>query len=154
MIIFGTISSVSAKGFFSNSYKVSFDKTLEQVQVRAELMDKEKTYQKHFTAKDKMGNLHIVTIYDDDYMKIDNVFYAYKFRNIMYYSLSLNMMGSIKTVEGTEKAWGGARLCNCCKQSRHNNQLYLFKRNVRSKKLQFNVRSKSDKWSLLRRPQP
>ena len=107
MIIFGTISSVSAKGFFSNSYKVSFDKTLEQVQVRAELMDKEKTYQKHFTAKDKMGNLHIVTIYDDDYMKIDNVFYAYKFRNIMYYSLSLNMMGSIKTVEGTEKAWGG-----------------------------------------------
>ncbi|WP_288302754.1 hypothetical protein [uncultured Treponema sp.] len=31
MIIFGTISSVSAKEFFSNSYKVSFDKTLEQV---------------------------------------------------------------------------------------------------------------------------
>ena len=110
MILFGTISSVSAKGFFSNSYKVSFDKTLEQVQVRAELMDKEKTYQKHFTAKDKMGNLHIVTIYDDDYMKIDNVFYAYKFRNIMYYSLSLNMMGSIKTVEGTEKAWGGVKV--------------------------------------------
>jgi hypothetical protein len=31
MIIFGTLSSVSAKGFFSNSCKVSFDKTLEQV---------------------------------------------------------------------------------------------------------------------------
>ena len=62
MILFGTISSVSAKGFFSNSYKVTFDKTLEQVQVRAEQMDKDKSYQKRFTTKDKMGNLHTVTI--------------------------------------------------------------------------------------------
>ena len=84
MIIFGTISSVFAKGFFSNSYKVTFDKTLEQVRVRAELMDKEKTYQKPFIAKDKMGNVHTVTIYDDEYMKIDNVFYAYKFRNLIW----------------------------------------------------------------------
>lgn len=52
MILFGSISSVSAKGFFSNSCKVSFDKTLEQVQVRAEVMDKDKSYQKRFTAKD------------------------------------------------------------------------------------------------------
>lgn len=66
MILFGTISSVSAKGFFSSSCKVTFDKTLEQVQVRAELMDKDKSYQKRFTAKDKMGNLHTVTIYDDN----------------------------------------------------------------------------------------
>ena len=57
MILFGTISSVSAKGFFSNSYK-----TLEQVQVRAELMDKNKTYQKRFTAKDKMGPLQFMTM--------------------------------------------------------------------------------------------
>ncbi|MDY5122457.1 MAG: fluoride efflux transporter CrcB [Treponema sp.] len=73
-----TISSVSAKGFFSNSYKATFDKTLEQIQVRADLMDKDKIYQKRFTAKDKMGNVHSVTIYDDEYMKIDNAFYAYK----------------------------------------------------------------------------
>ena len=106
MILFGTISSVSAKGFFSNSYKVTFDKTLEQVQVRAELMDKDKTYQKRFTAKDKMGNLHTVTIYDDEYMKIDNVFYAYKFRNLMHYGLTLNVMGDIKSVNGYEKVWG------------------------------------------------
>ncbi len=92
MIIFGSISSVSAKCFFSNSCKVNFDKTLEQVQVRAELMDKEKTYQKRFTAKDKMGNIHTITIYDDEYMKIDNVFYAYKFRNLMHYGLTLNFI--------------------------------------------------------------
>lgn len=61
-----TISSVSAKGFFSNSYKATFDKTLEQIQVRADLMDKDKIYQKRFTAKDKMGNVHSVTIYDDN----------------------------------------------------------------------------------------
>ena len=106
MVLFTTVSSVSAKCFFSNSYKVSFNKTLEQVEVRAELMDKEKSYQKRFTAKDKMGNVHTITIYDDEYMKIDNVFYAYKFRNLMYYSLSLNMMGNIKTVDGTERPWG------------------------------------------------
>ena len=44
MVIFGTISTVSAKGFFLNSNAVSFDKTLEQVQVRAELMDKDNNY--------------------------------------------------------------------------------------------------------------
>ena len=107
MILFGTISSVSAKGFFLNSCKVSFDKTLEQV--RAELMDKDKSYQKRFTAKDKMGNLHTVTIYDDEYMKIDNAFYAYKFRNLMHYGLTLNVMGDIKSVNGYEKVWGGCR---------------------------------------------
>ena len=106
MVIFGTISSVSAKGLFSNSYAVSFDKTLEQVQVRAELMDKDKSYQKRFTAKDKMGNLHTITIYDDEYMKIDNVFYAYKFRNLMHYGLTLNVMGEMKSVNGFEKLWG------------------------------------------------
>lgn len=51
-------------------------------------MDKDKTYQKRFTAKDKMGNLHIVTIYDDEYMKIDNAFYAYK--SSMYESNQIN----------------------------------------------------------------
>ena len=106
MILFGTISSVSATGFFSNSYKVTFDKTLKQIQVRAALMDKDKTYQKRFTAKDKMENLHTVTIYDDEYMKIDNVFYAYKFRNLMHYGLTLNVMGDIKSVNGYEKVWG------------------------------------------------
>ncbi len=106
MILFGTISSVSAKVFFSNSCKVSFDKTLEQVQVRAELMDKDKSYQKRFTAKDKMGNLHTVTIYDDEYIKIDNAFYAYKYRNLMHYGLTLNVMGDIKSVNGYEKVWG------------------------------------------------
>ena len=54
----------------------------------------------------KWGNVHTVTIHDDEYMKIDNVYYACKFRNLMYYSLSLNMMGNIKTVEGTDKVWG------------------------------------------------
>ena len=106
MVLFSAVSNVSAKGLFSNSYKVSFDKTLEQVEVRAELMDKDKSYQKRFSAKDKMGNVHTVTIYDDEYMKIDNVFYAYKFRNLMYYSLSLNLMGNIKSVEGTDRVWG------------------------------------------------
>lgn len=106
MILFGTISSVSATGFFSNSYKVTFDKTLEQIQVRADLMDKDKTYQKRFTAKEKMGNVHTVTIYDDEYMKIDNVFYADKFRNLMHYGLTLNVMGDIKSVNGYEKVWG------------------------------------------------
>ena len=106
LVIFGTISTVSAKGLFSNSYAVSFDKTLEQVQVRAELMDKDKSYQKRFTAKDKMGNLHTITIYDDEYMKIDNVFYAYKFRNLMHYGLTLNVMGDIKSVNGFKKLWG------------------------------------------------
>ncbi|MDY6397784.1 MAG: hypothetical protein SPL22_08630 [Treponema sp.] len=125
MIIFGTISSVSAKGFFSNSCKVSFDKTLEQVQVRAELMDKKKTYQKRFTAKDKMGNLHTVTIYDDEYMKIDKAFYAYKFRNLMHYGLTLNVMGDIKSVNGYENVWGGAGVCYFSEQSRYNYQLYL-----------------------------
>lgn len=69
-------------------------------------MDKDKSYQKRFRAKDKMGNVHTVTIYDDEYMKIDNVFYAYKIRNLMYYSLSLNLMGNIKSVEGTDRVWG------------------------------------------------
>lgn len=69
-------------------------------------MDKDKTYQKRFTAKDKMGNVHTVTIYDDEYMKIDNVFYAYKFRNLMHYGLTLNVMGDIKSVNGYEKVWG------------------------------------------------
>ena len=68
MVIFGTISTVSAKGLFSNSYAVSFDKTLEQVQVKADLMDKDKSYQKRFIAKDKMGNIHTITIYDDENM--------------------------------------------------------------------------------------
>ena len=106
MMIFGTISTVSAKGFFSTNYAVSFDETLEQVQDKADLMDKDKTYQKRFTAKDKMGNLHTVTIYDDEYMKIDNVFYAYKFRNLMHYGLTLNVMGEMKSVNGYEKVWG------------------------------------------------
>ena len=74
MVLFTTVSAASAKGFFSNSYTVSFDKTLEQVQTRAEIMDKDKSYQKRFTAKDKMGNVHTITIYDDEYMKIDNVY--------------------------------------------------------------------------------
>ena len=106
MVLFSAVSSVSAKGLFSNSYKVSFDKTLEQVEVRAELMDKDKSYQKRFSAKDKMGNVHTVTIYDDEYMKIDNVFYAYKFRNLMHYGLTLNVLGDIKSVNGYEKVWG------------------------------------------------
>ena len=84
MVLFTTVSAVSAKSFFSNSYTVSFDKTLEQVQTRAELMEKDKSYQKRFSAKDKMGNVHTITIYDDEYLKIDNVYYAYKFRNLMY----------------------------------------------------------------------
>lgn len=49
-IILSTVLSVSAKGLFSNSYKVSFDKTFEQGEVRAKLTDKDKYYQKHFTA--------------------------------------------------------------------------------------------------------
>lgn len=106
MMIFSTISTVSAKGFFTTSYAVSFDETLEQVQAKADLIDKEKSYQKRFTAKDKMGNLHTVTIYDDEYMKIDNVVYAYKFRNLMHYGLTLNVMGEMKSVNGYEKIWG------------------------------------------------
>lgn len=85
---------------------MTFDKTLEQVEVKAELMDKDKSYQKRFTAKVKMGNVHTVTIYDDEYMKIDNVFYAYKFRNLMHYGLTLNVMGEMKSVNGYEKVWG------------------------------------------------
>lgn len=35
------------------------------------------------SAKDKMGNLHTVTIYDDEYMKIDNTFFAKSFGNAL-----------------------------------------------------------------------
>ncbi len=106
MVYLGFATCASAKGLFSTDYSVSFDKTLEQVQTRAELMDKNKTYQKKFTAKDKMGNYHTVIIYDDEYLKIDNIFYAYKFRNLMYYGLTLNVMGDIKSVDGFKKVWG------------------------------------------------
>ena len=101
-----TISCASAKGLFFRDYSVSFDETLEQVESKAEEMEADKSYQKSFTAKDKMGNYHKVIIYDDEYMKIDNVYYAYKFRNLMYYGLTLNVMGDIKSVDGFEKVWG------------------------------------------------
>ena len=81
-----------------------------------------------------MGNLHTVTIYDDEYMKIDNVFYAYKFRNLMHYGLTLNVMGDIKSVNGYEKVWGASRLCYFSEQSRYNYQLYLLQRYVPFKK--------------------
>ena len=51
-------------------------------------MYKDKTCQKRFTAKDKMGNVHTVTIHDDEYMKIGNVFYAYK--SSMYEANQIN----------------------------------------------------------------
>lgn len=102
MVIISTVSCASAKDLYS----VRFDKSLEQVQIDAELMEKDKSYQKKFTAKDEMGNYHTVIIYDDEYMKIDKVFYAYKFNNLMYYGLSLNVMGDIRTVDGSEKVWG------------------------------------------------
>ncbi len=105
-VFLSTISCASAKGLFSSEYSVKFDKTLDEVKLSAEDMEKSKTYQKSFSAKDKMGNYHNVIIYDDNYMKIDNVFYAYKFRNLMYYSLTLNVMGDIKSVDGFEKVWG------------------------------------------------
>ena len=106
MVILGTTTSVYAKGLFGTDYSVSCDKTLEQVKAVTDIMENDKSYQKSFTAKDKMGNYHKVIIYDDNYMKIDNVYYAYKFRNLMHYGLTLNVMGDIKSVNGVEKVWG------------------------------------------------
>ena len=63
-------------------------------------------YLKKFRSKDKMGNRHEWIIYDDKYFSVDGVVYAYKFHELMTYSLVLTNMKGQKIIDGSEDVIG------------------------------------------------
>lgn len=63
-------------------------------------------YLKKFRSKDKLGNHHEWIIYDDKYFSVDGVVYAYKFHELMTYSLVLTNMKGQKIIDGSEDVIG------------------------------------------------
>ena len=52
-----------------------------------------KSYIKYFETTDKAGMDHWCCILDDNYMLLDDVLFAYKFHNLMYYSPKFKLFG-------------------------------------------------------------
>lgn len=63
-------------------------------------------YLKKFRSKDKMGNRHEWIIYDDKYFSVDGIVYAYKFHELMTYSLVLTSMKGQTVIDGSEDVIG------------------------------------------------
>lgn len=94
------------KALFVPEYSVSVKESESEILEKVESYNDSLTYLKKFRYEDKMGKRHQVTIYDENYLSIDNVVYAYKFRNAMYYSLVIRHPNGAKIVDGTDKMIG------------------------------------------------
>ena len=99
-------SCSSLKNLVNPDYSVHYDLTEAEVKAAAAKVESEKNYIKKFTAKDSMGKFHEVIIYDDYYLKLDNQIYAFKYDRLMYYQLSLNLLGTQTNIDGSEKVIG------------------------------------------------
>lgn len=99
-------SCSTLKNLVSPDYSVHYELSESEVEAAAAKVESEKNYLKKFVAKDSKGNLHDVIIYDDYYLKMDNQIYAFKYDNLMYYQLSLNVFGNQMTVDGSDKVIG------------------------------------------------
>ncbi len=71
-----------------------------EVRAATDLVEKEKNYYKKFSAKDSMGKLHEIIIYDDYYLKMDDQLYAFDYDKMMY------LFGTETNIDGTEKVIG------------------------------------------------
>lgn len=103
-VLFTSCSSL--KNLINPDYSVHYELTESEVKAAAAKVESEKNYLKKFTTKDSMGKLHEVIIYDDYYLKLDNQLYAFRYDNLMYYQLSLNMLGTQTNIDGSEKVIG------------------------------------------------
>ena len=99
-------SCSSMKNLVDPDYSVHYELSEDEVKAAAEKVESEKNYIKKFTAKDSMGKFHEVIIYDDYYLKLDNQIYAFKYDRLMYYQLSLNLLGTQTNIDGSEKVIG------------------------------------------------
>lgn len=99
-------SCSTLKNLVSPDYSVHYELSESEVKAAAAKVESEKNYFKKFVAKDSMGKLHDVIIYDDYYLKMDNQIYAFKYDNLMYYQLSLNVFGNQMNVDGSDKVIG------------------------------------------------
>ncbi len=104
LILFNSCASLN--NFLNPDYSVHYDLSAEEVSAYAKKSEEEKNYLKRFTAKDGMGKLHEVIIYDDCYLKMDGHMYAFRYDNLMYYKLSLNLFGHETNIDGSEKVIG------------------------------------------------
>lgn len=99
-------SCSSLKNLVNPDNSVHYDLSEDEVKAAAAKVESEKNYLKKFTAKDSMGKLHEIIIYDDYYLKMDDQLYAFKYDNLMYYQLSLNILGTQTNIDGSEKVVG------------------------------------------------
>ena len=107
MVLVSLTSCATAKGIFGRDYTVPVTESLETVQSRAETKISDGSYLRKFSTVDKMNRHHEVIFLDEQYISIDGEIYAFKFNNLMYYGLALNL-GSDRTVtlDGTDKVLG------------------------------------------------
>lgn len=99
-------SCTTFQNLLNPDYSVHYELSEEQAVAVAAKVEAEKGYLKKFFAKDSMGKLHEVIIYDDYYLKLDNQLYAFRYDDLMYYKLSLNLFGTETNIDGTEKVIG------------------------------------------------
>jgi len=107
MVLVSLTSCATAKGIFGRDYTVPVTESLETVQSRAETEISDGSYLRKFSTVDKINRHHEVIFLDEQYISIDGELYAFKFNNLMYYGLALNL-GSDRTVtlDGTDKVLG------------------------------------------------
>ena len=88
---------------FAPTEYVSVKEPIEVIETKISTYKESNEYQKKFVSKDKMGNRHEWTIYDENYLSVDGVIYAYKFHDLMTYSL---VVAQSYTLNDTAKVIG------------------------------------------------
>lgn len=91
---------------YQSQNTINFSESPEVIHLIADSYEITKNYQKRFIAFDYMGKNHEFIIYDNNYLKMDGRIYAYKFKSLINYKLSLNIFGTETNIGGSEKVIG------------------------------------------------
>lgn len=85
---------------------VSVIESKEVVENKISIYETSGEYLKKFRSKDKLGNWHEWIIYDENYFSMDGIVYAYKFHELMTYSLVITTPKGQNIIDGSAKVMG------------------------------------------------
>ena len=106
-LIFVVIASLMFTSCLSTMFApteyVSIKEPTDVIETKISTYKETNEYQKKFVSKDKMGNRHEWIIYDENYFSVDGIVYAYKYHDLMTYSL---VIAQSYTLNDTAKVIG------------------------------------------------